>query len=213
MKEIRRQSAVQFEAEAAKEKTLDDWKIVLQYRDEGQGPWLVDLAHKRRFDLQENDIGRRTLGDIPMPATPGDSRYHNGILVNRMNATQASIYCLGDDSADVEIDGAFTDISESTVFMALFGDGVFFIAEKLSALDFLAPGIKVPFLYQGPLCHVPCQVAVLQKDADKSGGFLLACSRGYAQSIVKAILHGGEEFGLRPAGEEKFADWLGRIRF
>jgi hypothetical protein len=32
----------------------DNWTVALEYDDEGQGPWLVDLAHKTRWDLQDS---------------------------------------------------------------------------------------------------------------------------------------------------------------
>ena len=55
---------------------------------------------------------------------------------------------------------------------------------------------------------MPCQIVTLEKSEGFDGGFLLTCSRGYAQSMVHAILDAGAEFGLQPAGETKFSDWL-----
>jgi len=37
---------------------------------------------------------------------------------------------------------------------------------------------------------------------------LMTCSRGYADSMVHALLDAGAEFGLKPAGEKRFTDWL-----
>ena len=82
------------------------------------------------------------------------------------------------------------------------------MAEKLTNLDFMDPAKKAPFLLQGPFCHVPCQIVTLEKKADGSGGFLLTCSRGYGDSMVGAILEAGAEFGLKPAGEERFTAWM-----
>jgi hypothetical protein len=70
------------------------------------------------------------------------------------------------------------------------------------------PAKKAPFLLQGPFCHVPCQIVILGKEADGSGGFLLTCSRGYGDSMVSAILEAGAEFGLQPAGENLFVSWM-----
>ena len=85
---------------------------------------------------------------------------------------------------------------------------MFLLAEKLTNLDFMDPDKKAPFLLQGPFCHVPCQIVTLQKAADGSGGFLLACSRGYGESMLRAVFKAGAEFGLRPAGENRFQVWL-----
>jgi glycine cleavage system aminomethyltransferase T len=102
----------------------------------------------------------------------------------------------------------YTDVTESTVFLAIFGPEVFLIAEKLTSLDFMDPGKKAPFLLQGPFCHVPCQIVTLDKSADGNGGFLLTCSRGYGDSMVHAVLEAGAESGLRPAGENRFNSWI-----
>ena len=168
----------------------------------------MDLAHKTRWDLQDSGIGKLTVGDLAVPADPGACTFADNTLVNRMNRTQASIYHL-DASVPVLPDFVgYTDVSESTVFLALFGPGAFRVAEKLSNLDFLNPAKQPPFLLQGPFCHVPCQIVTLEKTADGSGGFLLTCSRGYGDSMVHAILEAGAEFGLRPAGENRFNDWI-----
>lgn len=205
---FKRHSAVQFDARSAKKEERENWSIVLQYQDEGQGPWLVDLAHKNRFDLQDKNIGDLTPGGITVPATPGSCALQDNTLINRMNGTQASIYNLGKEKPEPIQEGGCTEVTEATVFLALFGPNAFLVAEKLTALDFLAPDKKPPFLYQGPFCHVPCQIVIVQRDEDGSGGILLSCSRGYAESLVHAVLDAGGEFGLRPAGEDKFTGWI-----
>ena len=97
-----------------------------------------------------------------------------------------------------------------TVFLALFGQEIFAIAEKLTALDFLDPLKETPFLLQGPFSHVPCQIVTLEKTPERCG-ILMTCSRGYAGSMIAAILEAGEEFGLRPAGENAFTGWIGEF--
>ena len=125
-----------------------------------------------------------------------------------MNRTQTSIYHLGATAPALPDFSGYTDVTESTVFLALIGPKAFHIAEKLSALDFLDPAKQAPFLYQGPFCHVPCQIVTLEKAADGSGGFLLTCSRGYGDSMIHAILEAGSALGLRPAGENRFSAWI-----
>ena len=98
---------------------------------------------------------------------------------------------------------SYTDVTEATVFLGLTGGPVFSIAEKLSALDFMDLDKQTPFLLQGPFSHVPCQIIVLKKDWNVSG-FVFTCSRGYAKDMVHAVLGAGKEFGLTPAGEDRF---------
>ena len=208
MIEIRRQSPVQFRVSPRNTEVRDNWTVALEYDDEGQGPWLVDLAHKTRWDLQDSKVGEQRPCDLDVPATPGSSTFANDTLVNRMNRTQASIYHLGAAAPALPDFSGYTDVTESTVFLALFGPKAFLIAEKLSALDFLDPTKQAPFLFQGPFCHVPCQIVTLEKAADGSGGFLLTCSRGYGDSMIHAILEAGSALGLRPGGENRFSAWI-----
>jgi len=208
MAEIKRESPVRFNVSPKNSEVRDNWTVALEYDDEGLGPWLVDLAHKTRWDLQDSGIGDLTVGELAVPDDPGACTFAHDTLVNRMNRTQASIYHLGETAPALPDVAGYTDVSETTVFVALFGPRAFRVAEKLSNLDFLNPDKQEPFLLQGPFCHVPCHIVTLEKTDDGSGGFLLTCSRGYGDSMVHAILEAGAEFGLRPAGENRFNNWI-----
>ena len=158
--------------------------------------------------MQDGDIGAFTPCDLAVPEVPGQSILSGETLINRMNRTQASIWHLGAQAPGLPDAAGYTDTSEATVFLALFGPKVFLLAEKLTNLDLTDPAKTAPFLLQGPFCHVPCQIVTLGKTVDDSGGFLLACSRGYGDSMVHAIFEAGAEFGLRPAGENRFNGWI-----
>jgi hypothetical protein len=210
MSQIRRESPIQFGLNPKETATIDNWTVALEYDEEGSGPWIVDLSHKARWDLQDRNVGDFTPCDQPVPASPGQSVLSGDILINRMNGTQASIYHLG-TAAELPNDSAYTNVTESTLFVALFGSNAFLIAEKLTNLDFMCPDKSAPFLLQGPFCHVPCQIVTLEKTAEGHGGFLMTCSRGYGDSMITAIRKAGAEFGLRPAGENRFTDWLATL--
>ncbi|GAB6908105.1 Glycine cleavage T protein (Aminomethyl transferase) [Desulfosarcina cetonica] len=211
MVEIKRESPVRFGVTPRQSEVRDNWTVALEYDDEGQGPWIVDLSHKTRWDLQDSNVGDFTPCDLPVPAAPGQSRLAGGTLVNRMNRTQASIYHLGTAAPVMPDDSGYTDVGEATLCVALFGPDAFLVAEKLTNLDLLDPAKTPPFLLQGPFCHVPCQIVPLEKHAEGGGGFLMTCSRGYGDSMVAAIFKAGAEFGLRPAGENRFAAWLAAL--
>jgi hypothetical protein len=212
MIEIKRESPVQFMVSPRKSEVRDNWTVALEYDEEGPGPWVVDLAHKTRWDLQDSRIGELMVGDVAVPADPGSCAFSDGVLVNRMNRTQASIYRLGTIPASLPDSAGYTDVSESTLFVALFGPKAFRVTEKLTNLDLLDPAKEPPFLLQGPFCRVPCQIVTLEKSAHGSGGLLLTCSRGYGDSMIGAILEAGLEFGLQPAGEKRFTNWISRLQ-
>ena len=48
-------------------------------------------------------------------------------------------------------------------------------------------------------------MVVLEKDEDNPA-VLIACPRGYGQSMAEALLEEGSEYGLTPGGENIFTD-------
>ena len=210
METLIRRSPVSFDRQPSKTEMRDNWTVVLEYEAEESGPHLVDLSHRARWDLQDSDIVNIQPWGIQLPDSPGQCVFQNGMLINRMNRTQASIWHLSGEKPDNPDGPAFTDVTDATVCLALFGKDIFAITEKLTALDFLDPAKQPPFLLQGPFCHVPCQMVTLEKAADRSG-LVFTCSRGYARDMTAAILEAGEEFGLHPAGETAFANWFGQL--
>jgi len=207
MTTITRRTPVHFDVRPVDSIQRDDWTVVLEYENEGQGPHLVDLSHCARWDLQNRDVGRFTPAGVAVPGAPGRCACQNGVMINRMNGTQASIWHLAGESVEVPAQSAYTDVTEATVFLALFGPDVFAICEKLSALDLGRPNQETPALIQGPFAHVPCQI-VVAADSDPQAGILLTCSRGYAHDMAHAIQDAGAEYHLRPAGERRFQAWL-----
>jgi len=210
MENIIRRSPVSFDSRPAKTEMRDNWTVVLEYEAEETGPYLIDLSHRTRWDLQDRDIAKVQPWGIHVPDSPGQCVFENGILINRMNRTQASIWHLSVETPDAPDDPAFTDVTDTTVFLALYGKDIFCIAEKLTSLDFLDPSRKTPFLLQGPFSHVPCQIVTLEKTAERSG-ILITCSRGYARDMIASILEAGKEFGLCPAGENAFTNWFNEL--
>jgi len=205
--EIKRQSPVSFPGNPLNTEIRDHWTVVLEYEAEGKGPYLFDLSHRARWDLQDADLSSFQPLGIGVPNTPGQCVFENGVLVNRMNRTQASIWHLGAENPAAPDGPAYTETTDVTVFFGLVGQNVFAIAEKLSALDFADPSRSAPFLLQGPFSHVPCQAVALETTTERPG-ILFTCSRGYSRDMVHAILVAGEEFGLRPAGEKAFMSWI-----
>jgi len=204
---IIRRSPVAFDSTPVQTEMRGNWTIVLEYEDQGDGPWVIDLSHRARWDLQDREIGAIQPWGLNIPDSPGRCSYDNGILINRMNRTQSSLWHLTGDKPDSPEGAAYTDVTDAGVFLALVGKDLAPLVEKLTSLDFFSPLNEPPFLLQGPLAHVPCQCVMLEKSPDRAG-VLFTCSRGYARDMVHAVFDAGTEFGLRPAGESLFQDWL-----
>jgi hypothetical protein len=204
---VRRHSPVVFPAEPKKTEERDGWTVVLEYEEEGTGPHLIDLSHRSRWDVQDTDLSNITPWDIHIPEKPGTSVYDKGILINRMNRTQASIWHLSGILQNPPEDNAFTEMTDAVTCLAIAGKGLFLIAEKLCSLDLLDPKMVPPYLILGPFAHVPCQLAVMNRNDDE-GALIFTCSRGYASDMVHTILEAGNAFGIRPAGERTLAQWI-----
>jgi hypothetical protein len=204
---IIRRSPVTFDSPSARTEERDKWAVVLEFENQGAGPWIIDLSHRARWDLQDRAIDGIKPWGASVPETPGKCSFAEGILINRMNRTQASLWHLKGDRPVPPEGQSFTDVTDATVFLALVGKNLALLVEKLAALDFFNPLNNPPFLLQGPLCHVPCQCVMLEKSPERTG-ILLTCSRGYARAMVEGILEAGAEFGIRPAGESIFNKWL-----
>ena len=202
-----RRSPVIFSSPVVQTEERNNWEVVLEFEGQGDGPWLIDLSHRTRWDLQDQEIDNFHPWGLKIPETPGRCALENGMLINRMNRTQASLWHLAGESLDPQDDVAFTEVTDATVFLALVGNNLAPIAEKLSSLDFFNPGNEPPFLLQGPLSHVPCQSVMLERSIDRCG-ILFTCSRGYARDMVHAVLDAGAEFSLKPAGESIFNRWI-----
>ncbi len=78
MKEIKRYSPVEFKVTPLKTEIRDHWNVILEYHNEGDGPWLVDLSHRTRLDLQTGSLDTKKPFGITIPATPGQSVLEKG---------------------------------------------------------------------------------------------------------------------------------------
>lgn len=207
MEFYRKRSPVEFSSPPSKKEIRDGWEVVLEYKDQGNGPFLIDLSHITKWDVQDADLARIRPMDVAIPKRPGDCIRERGLLINRMNATQAVIWHLLKEHTAIPQEFAYTDVSDGYALMAVLAKDVFSIMEKVTPLDLSAPSKAPPFLLQGPALHVRCQMVLL---GEKGGDtvVLIACARGYAQSMSKAFLDACSEWGLRPAGETVFRNWL-----
>lgn len=206
---IERRSPLSFHSTPEQVELRDHWLVAMRYPDQGPGPYLVDLSHCAKWDFQSAELGDLTPWGVPMPGYPGGSTFAKGTLLNRLNATQATGWRLVGASPDGVLDSRnATDITDAVALLGLVGPYIFKIMEKLAALDFFKPGAPPPFLTQGPVSHVPCQVVSFANRPSHDDAVLISCSRGYARDMVHAVMDAGREFGLRPAGELVWTRWV-----
>lgn len=223
-----RRSPVVFNAVPAATEVRDGWNVVLRYEDEGsigggprlgggprfgEGPRLgggptlggsarlVDLSHRRRWDYQDSDIGARTPMDLPVPPRFGEVGVHGPLVISRMNRTQAAIWHLGAGPPPATPrDPALTETTDGHCMLAFVGSGVPAALEHLTPLDLFDPARTTPFLTQGPVLRVPCQIVTFAPDL-----VVMSLARGYGETLARAALATGGLAGLQIAGEGVFS--------
>jgi hypothetical protein len=187
--------------------TRDGFQVVLEYEDDPPDLALVDLSHRAKWDLQAADLdGRRPFG-IQTPARPGRVSVVDGLLVMRLNQTQAAVWHLGPEPVSPPSKPEFTEITDGRALVAILGRGAFDLMSRLTRLELKTPGVRPPYVIQGPILDVPGRIVVLDH-GDESPAVLLSWARGWGQALVGEIMARGAEPGLSPGGEGVFSAWL-----
>lgn len=182
------------------------WEIVLEYEKEGPGPHLMDLSHIPKFDIQNEDLSRFRPGGHTIPALPGACLLEDGWAISRLNPTQAIIWFFSGEPAPMPTEAEYTDTTEAYALLAIAGDNAFGVMEKITSLDLAPRSKQPPFLLQGPVLQIACQILVPTQNI-----VLMAFSRGYAQSMSEAILQAAAPLELQPAGDRIFQSLIRRI--
>lgn len=204
MESLRRYSPVNLPATTARTRERNGWEVVLEYKNEGTGPFLIDLSHIGKWDVQGEDLPSLRPAGLAIPADSEQCLLTGEFLLNLIKWNWATIWHFSEEMPDFANEYAFTNVTEAYALLVLLGREAFAVMEKLTSLDLLAPAWKPPYLTIGPVARIRSQVVVLSKEADRSA-VLVACPRGYGQSMADIMLDAGKEYGLRPGGEALFA--------
>ena len=197
-----RRSPVVLAATPVDAEVRDGWTVVLRYEDEDRhtGPWLVDLSHRRRWDFQDTDVAAHRPMDLPVPEQFGQVGVHGAFVVSRMNRTQVAIWHLGQKPLPrTPRRTGLTETTDGHCMLAFAGTGVPRVLEHLTPLDLFDPARRTPFLTQGPVLRVPCQIVTFAADL-----VVMTLARGYGATFADAALRSGGPVGLTPGGERRF---------
>lgn len=207
MDQILRRSPVLFRAKPKKILQKNRFQVVLEFENEDGNNHVMDLSHICKWDVQSSDLSNHSPMGIDIPGQILGCRLENQVLISRMNRTQASIWHLSSQAPPLPDEAVFTDVTESFAALAIFGENLEKILEKITTLNLLDSQRESPFLTQGPVAHTGCQIISFCRQ-DRVPGILLSCSRGYGRDMTDIVLDAGREFGLRPAGMDRFNEWI-----
>ena len=191
MESVLRCSPVTLPKIPARTELRNGWEVVLEYEDEGTtGPFLIDLSHIGKWDVQGEDLPSLRPVGLAIPKDSEQCLLTGDFLLNLIKRNWATIWHFSADMPEFADEFAFTNVTEAYALLALKGREAFSIMEKLTSLDLLSPQRKPPFLIIGPVAHIRSQVVVLSRDEEKSA-ILIACPRGYGQSIAGIMINAG----------------------
>jgi glycine cleavage system aminomethyltransferase T len=203
MESLKRYSPVTLTGTPARTEVRNGWEVVLEYENEGTGPFLIDLSHIGKWDVQGEELPSLRPAGLAIPENSEQCLLTGEFLLNLIKWNWATIWHFSQDMPDFADEFVFTNVTDAYALLVLAGKEAFSIMEKLTALDLLTPERKPPFLIMGPVFRIRSQVVVLSRGKDRSA-VLVACPRGYGQSMAEIMLDAGKEYGLRPGGEDMF---------
>ncbi|MCP4719064.1 MAG: hypothetical protein GY860_06360 [Desulfobacteraceae bacterium] len=203
-----RTSPIKFNLEPLTVDKIDSWKVVKEYKNQKQGPLLIDLSHRPSWDFQDKDVLSFNKPEFSIPADMNGITRQGNLFVSRMNQTQVQLWSFDGKTPPLESLGPFcTDITDGQAVMALMGNNLDLVFESMLPLEMFKPGENCMQLFQAPLFHIPCQILVLDR-SEKMKVVIISCPRGYGKDMTKAILKSAIPHGLNPGGENAFELWL-----
>jgi sarcosine oxidase gamma subunit len=193
------------------ERTIDrnGWQIPLAYVGERRRNdiFISDLSHVPKWCMRGPNLDEQAPAGLKMPHEPGGVNTDHGVLLVRLIPSEARLMVLGDD-APVFNDAMYTDVTDGYASIAVVGCQCFEVLNKLSTLDLDGP--DAPAAALAPVEEVTCLIVRL---VGKAGvpGIIVSGARGYGHFLLDALLDAGRQYGIQPAGWERFSIWCEKL--
>ena len=205
IKAIHRRGPVFFPG-AVRTEIKNGYEVVQEYENPGDGPWLVDLSHVPKWDIQNRNITDVRVWSLTPPERPSECILEQGRLICRLNRVQVAAWDLSCRAGELCLPFA-TEITDGLCLLAVVGNEALAVMERITPLDVFAPGVTPPVLIQGPVLHIPCRLVRLRQTETREA-VLIGFSRGYGQSMAESMLSAAGDLGLRQGGEDVFKPML-----
>ncbi len=203
---LKKVSPVSLPGNIAKSEERNGYTVVLKYQYENDnGPWIIDLCHRPKYDFQCNGENSGTPG-LALPTAPGNALIEKGWLVSALGTSQFSLIHIGLEEYMLPDEFGFSDLTDGRCLFAIGGKGASKLMEQFTRMNFNDKKLSAPCILQGPMIHTYGQLHILGEGYNKV--FMVNLGRGYAGSVIHAILDAGEPYDLKPAGEDVFTRWL-----
>lgn len=184
----------------------DGWEIALGYVGEMRhnACFVADLSHVPKWTLQGPDLDTLRPAGMDVPAKVRAAVVSNGTFLVRLGPCEARLMMLGPDQPQMSGFGV-TDVTEAYASLAIVGPACYALLSMLSKVD-LARDL-VPSAALAPVEDVTCLIAQLRGQGEVPG-LVISCARGYGPFLVEAVVDAGREYGIQPAGWDRFESWM-----
>ena len=119
MESFKRYSPVNFTCTPIRTQVRNGWEVVLEYEDEGTGPFLVDLSHIGKWDVQGEDLPSLRPAGLTIPEDSEQCLITGDFLLNLIKWNWATIWHFSEDIPDFADEYAFTNVTEAYALLAI----------------------------------------------------------------------------------------------
>lgn len=204
---LKRESPLKFDLAPERVVERDGWEIPLSYVGEMKrnALFVADLSPVPKWSVQGPELGSLQLCGLSIPERPRAVSVSREGLVARLTPSEARLMVFRDNSF-CPTDPRVTDVTDGSAAMAVVGPSCYALLSKLSSVDLGRDA--APSAVMAPLEDVTCLIVQLRGERGIPG-LILTGPRGYGHFLLDAVLNVGREYGIAPAGWERFQTWLG----
>jgi sarcosine oxidase gamma subunit len=187
---------------------MNGWEEALTYRGEKKHSrlFITDLSHLAKWALHRKDMDVASPLGLQATQRPGQVAEDGDRLMIRLTPVECLIMVLRGEVPVLEGIG-YTDMTDAYSAFALVGSSCFEVLNKLSPVDMEALEQVLPCAAQAPVHDLRCVIVRLQ-GSEAIPGLIILADRGYGQFLVDIFLDAGKEYGISPAGSNRFESWL-----
>jgi len=182
------------------------WEIPLSYLGERTRAdlFISDLSHVPKWCLRGPDLDNQEPAGLKMPTKPGAVTEGEGILLVRLISSEARIMVIRDSIPSFN-EPIYTDITDGYATLAVVGHKCFDVLSKLSSVDMEGPAALPAAL--APVEELTCLIIRIE-GKDEVPGIIVSGARGYGHFLIEAFMDAGKEYGIQPAGWQRFSAWF-----
>ena len=127
MESPKRYSPIKLPSTPAQTIIRSGWEVVLSYKEERSGPFVIDLSHIGKWDVQGENLPSLRPAGLAIPENSRHCLLTGDFLLNLIKWNWATIWHFSEEMPDFADEYAFTNVTEAYALLAITGNEVFSI--------------------------------------------------------------------------------------